>query len=163
MYDKPLTIEQNLTLLAATPSRIADLIKSLTSAQLVTHPKPGEWSARDVLAHLRACSDMWGKYIELILSADHPTYRAMNPTSWIKNTNYLEQEFKPSLRAFTVQRTELLKVLIPLPLEAWSRSATAITAGRPRERTVRTYAMWLANHEGSHFKQIERIARELRK
>ena len=83
-YDKPLTIEQNLTLLASTPGRIADLTQGLTPSQLRTPPGPVEWSARDVLAHLRACSDMWGKYITLILSENHTTYKAINPTTWIK-------------------------------------------------------------------------------
>jgi hypothetical protein len=86
VYDRPLTIEENLTLLAATPSRLADLTKGLTPPQLVTPPEPGEWS----------------------------------------------------------------------------RKATVTGAGKPLERTVRTYAMWLANHERSHFKQIERIASSLR-
>ena len=81
MYDKPLTIEQNLKVLAATPSRIAELTEGLTAAQLLTPPEPGEWSARDVLAHLRACSDMWGKYITVILREDRPTFKAMNPTT----------------------------------------------------------------------------------
>ena len=116
-----------------------------------------EWSARDVLAHLRACSDMWGKYIVHILSEDHPTFKAVNPTTWIKKTDYLEQEFHPSLQAFTAQRAELLAVLKPLPTEAWSRMATVTGAGKPRERTVYTYAQWLANHERSHRKQIEGI------
>ncbi len=111
MYDRPLTIEQNLTLLAATPSRIANITKGLTPSQLLIPPEPGEWSARDVLAHLRACSDMWGNYIAVILHEDHPTFKAMPPTTWIKQTNYLEQEFGPSLRAFTTQRAELLAVL----------------------------------------------------
>ena len=162
MYDTPLTIEQNLTLLAATPSRLAEITKGLSATQLVTPPAPGEWSTRDVLAHLRACSDMWGKYILLILVEDHPTFKAMNPTTWIKQTNYLEQPFGASLKAFTAQRTELLAVLKPLPPKAWSRAATAVTAGRPRQRTVQTYAMWLANHERSHFKQMERISEVLR-
>ena len=67
VYDKPLTIEQNLTMLAAAPSRITELTKGMSLVQLVTSPEPDEWSARDVLAHLRACSDMWGKYILMIL------------------------------------------------------------------------------------------------
>ena len=62
MYDRPLTIEQILTLLAATPARLADLTDDLPPAQLLAPPEPGEWSARDVLAHLRACADMWGMY-----------------------------------------------------------------------------------------------------
>lgn len=162
MYDRPLTIEQNLTMLADTPSYLADLTKGLSPAQLVTPPEPGEWSARDVLAHLRACADMWGKYIVVILSQDRPTIKAVNPTTWIKKTNYREQEFQPSLQAFTAQRAELLAVLKPLPPEAWSRTATVTGAGKPRERTVHTYAQWLANHERSHFKQFERIVNTLR-
>ena len=157
MYDTPLTIEQNLTMLAATPSRLTDLTEGLSPAQLLAPPEPGEWSARDVLAHLRSCSDMWGKYIGEILSQDRPMIKAVNPTTWIKKTDYNEQEFHPSLQAFTAQRAELLAVLKPLPPEAWSRTAMVTGAGKPRERTVHTYAQWLANHERSHLKQIERI------
>jgi hypothetical protein len=167
MYDTPRTIEQILTMLAETPPRLADLTEDLPPAQLLAPSEPGEWSARDVCecthsAHLRACADMWGKYIAEILSEDRPTIKAVNPTTWIKKTNYREQEFQPSLQAFTAQRAELLAVLKPLAPEAWSRMATVTGAGKPRERTVYTYAQWLANHERSHIKQIERIANAMR-
>ncbi len=161
MYDHPLTIEQNLNLLAATPVRIAEFTNGLSPAILLTAPQPGEWSARDVLAHLRTCSDMWGKYINLILNQDHPTFKAVNPTTSDKQTNYLEQEFQPSLQAFTSQRDGLLTVLTPLPPEAWTRTATVTGAGRPRERSVHSYAQWLANHERSHIRQIEKIVNTL--
>ncbi len=45
--------------------------------------------------------------------------------------------------------------------EALSRKATVTGAGNPRERTAHTYAQWLANHEHSHIKQIERIVTTL--
>jgi len=149
-------------MLAATPARLADLTAGLAPAQLLTPPEPGAWSARDVLVHLRACADMWGKYIVEILSEDRPTIKAVNPTTWIKQTDYCEQAFHPLLQAFTTQRAELLAVLQPLPPEAWSRAATVTGAGKPRERTVQTYAQWLANHEQSHLKQIQRIVTTLR-
>ena len=113
MYDTPLTIEQILTLLADATSKIIHLTEGLPQAQLLAPPEPGEWSARDVLAHLRACSDMWGKYIVKILSEDQPTFKAVNPTTWIEQTDYRQQEFQPSLQAFTAQRTDLLAVLRP--------------------------------------------------
>jgi len=162
VYDRPLTIEQNLTMLAATPACIADLTEGLSPALLLTPPEPDSWSARDVLAHLRACADMWGKYIGMILSEDRPTFRAVDPTTWIKQTDYCEQGFHPSLQAFTAQRAELLAVLQPLAPEAWSRTALVTGVGKPRERTVQTYAQWLANHEQSHLRQIERIVNTLR-
>jgi hypothetical protein len=100
---------------------------------------------------------MWGRYIATIIAEDRPTIRAMNPTTWIKSTNYPELEFAPSFRAYAKQRAELLALLRPLPKAAWSRSATVTGAGRPRDRTVLEYAQWLATHERSHVKQIARI------
>jgi hypothetical protein len=158
VYDTPLTIEQLLEILESTPSRIAGLTQGLSPARLLESPEPGEWSARDVLAHLRACSDMWGKSIVVILSEDRPTFKAVNPTTWIKQTDYREREFGPLLKAFSLQRLELLAVLKPLAPGDWSRAAKVTGAGKPRERTVYTYAQWLANHEKSHLKQFKRIA-----
>ena len=158
MYDTPLTIEQVLTRLPETPPRLAALTAGLAPAQLQTCPGPAEWSLNDILAHLRSCSDVWGGTIARLLAQDQPTIQAVNPTTWIKQTNYPELEFRPSLRAFTRQRAELLAVLQPLPPKAWSRSATVTGAGKPLQRTVFTYAQWLVNHERSHFRQIKRIA-----
>ena len=96
LYDTPRTNDQILTMLAATPSRLDHLSEGLSPTQLITSPEPGEWSVRDVLAHLRACADMWGKYIVQILTENKPTIRAVNPTTWIKKTDYREREFQPS-------------------------------------------------------------------
>ena len=157
MYDTPLTIDQVMTQLTEQPKAIAAITGDLPRARLHRSPGRGEWSVNDVLAHLRSCADMWGKYIATIIAQDRPTIRAMNPTTWIKSTNYPELEFAPSFRAFTKQRAELLALLRPLPKRGWSRSATVTGAGKPRERTVFEYAQWLANHERSHVKHIKRI------
>ncbi len=154
---RSLTIEQLLTMLAATPPRIAALTADLGPAHLHTTPTHGEWSANQVLAHLRACADMWGNCIVTMLAEDRPTLRAVNPRTWINQTDYLNQAFQPSLHAFTTQRADLLAVLEPLPPEGWSRAATVTGAGRVLERTVLFYAEWLARHERPHVKQIERI------
>jgi hypothetical protein len=146
--NKTLTIEQVLTLLAETPSRIA-----------ANHD---EWSANEVLAHLRACADMWGTCIATMIAEDMPTLRAVNPLTWIKKTDYLELEFRPSLRSFATQRAALLAVLEPLPREAWSRTATVTGAGAVLERNVLFYGRWLAGHERPHVKQVEGIVRTMR-
>lgn len=159
MDDTPPGITDLLNKLAAGPSRISSITQSLTPTELLTPPVPGEWCARDVLGHLRACSDMWGKCILQILSDERPTIKAINPRTWIKRTNYLELDFHPSFLAFSVQRTELLEVLNQIAPESWSRSATVTGAGRPIERTVFSYAQWLANHERSHFRQFEKIVK----
>jgi len=87
--------------------------------------------------------------------------RAVTPRTWIKRTDYLEREFQPSLRSFTTQRADLLAVLESLPREARSRAATVTGAGKVLERTVHSYAQWLARHEQPHVKQIARIVNTL--
>jgi len=154
---RSLTIEQVLTLLAETPPRIAALTTGLAPAQLHTTPNHDGWSLNDVLAHLRACADVWGNCIVAMIAEDTPTLRAVNPRTWIKKTDYLELEFRPSLRSFATQRADLLAVLEPLPPEGWSRAATVTGAGKVLERTVLFYAQWLARHERQHVKQVERI------
>ena len=153
-----MTVEQILTALTEGPPRIAKYAAGLTKAQLHAAPGPGEWSANDVLAHLRSCADVWGDCIATILHQDKPTIRAVNPRTWIERTDYLEQKFQSSLKAFTAQRSGLLKVLKSLSPKTWSRSATITGAGKPFERTVQSYAEWMAEHERPHVKQIKRIA-----
>jgi hypothetical protein len=159
---RSLTIEQILIILAEMPPRIAALTADLTPAQLHTAPSQGEWSANDVLAHLRACADVWGDCMATIINQDRPTIRAVNPRTWIKSTDYPEQEFQPSLQAYTAQRAGLMAALEPLAPEGWSRTATVTGAGKPLERTVHFYAQWLARHERTHLKQFKQIVDTMR-
>lgn len=163
MPGKYLPVETILAILKETPSRLAALTAELSPAQLRTPAGPGEWSVTEVLAHLRACSDVWGdNYIMTILTQDKPTIKAMNPNRWIKNTNYLEQDFQALLRPFTAQRKKLLKVLEQLQPQDWWRTATLTGAGKPLQQTLISYADGLARHERTHLKQIERTLNSLR-
>jgi uncharacterized damage-inducible protein DinB len=149
-------------MLPETPPRIAALTAALAPDQLRATPADGGWSANEVLAHLRACADVWGNCIAAMVTQDMPTLRAVNPTTWINKTDYLEQEFRPSLQAFATQRAELMAILQPLTPEGWSRTATVTGAGKVLERSVLFYAQWIARHERPHLKQIHRIVSTLR-
>ena len=156
MPEKQLPVDQLLSLLGETPRRIGDATRGLPLEQLHAAPAPGEWSANDVLSHLRSCADVWGSYMARILSEDHPTIRASSPRAEINRKDYPELEFKKSFRAFAKQRTELLAVLEALPPKAWTRAATVTGAGRPLTPTLHSYAQRMAIHERAHVKQIER-------
>jgi hypothetical protein len=148
------TTEQLLAALADGPTRIAQATAAADPVALRTRPGPDEWSANEVLAHLRACADVWGACVDTILAEDEPTIRAVNPRRWSESTDYVEQPFADSLRAFTRQRRKLLDVLGRLAPADWSRSATVTGAGRPAKRSVHDYARRLADHERPHVKQI---------
>jgi hypothetical protein len=110
---------------------------------------------------MRACADVWGGCVTAMIAQDRPSLRAMNPRTWIKQTNYRDLDFHASLHAYTIQRAELLAILAPLPADGWSRSATVTGAGAVLERTVHSYAHWLARHERPHLTQIASIVETL--
>lgn len=157
------TIEKDLTALAASPALIGAATAEVAPADLRARPALDAWSANDVLAHLRACADVWGDCIATILAQDVPRIRAVNPRTWINSTDYPEQAFQTSLRAFTIQRTDLLAVLESLPPEAWSKGASVTGAGKTLNRTLLEYAHRLARHEGVHVRQIEQIVKAMRR
>jgi hypothetical protein len=92
--------ETQLTLerLADTPKQIARIARGCNTRQLHRTPSPGAWSARDIVAHLRACAEVWGRSIHRMLTEEHPTIRYMSPRGWIKRTDYLERGFSDSLQ-----------------------------------------------------------------
>jgi DinB superfamily len=156
-----LTTDQVRSILEETPDRLRVLTVGTSDALLHAPPVPGEWSVTEILAHLRACADMWGDAIDRIVATDHPTIRAVNPTSWIEHTDYRTLRFRPSLQAFSDQRARLLATLRSLPPEDWSRGATVVGGGAPIERTVHSYAARLARHERTHWKQVAATLRTL--
>ncbi len=158
MQQTALTPNEILPLLADAPERLQSLTARLNPAQLQTSPGSAEWSANQVLAHLRACADVWGGYIQRILTQDRPAFRAVSPRSYIRKTDYLRQEFQPSLQAYCQQRVGLLAILRALPPSGWARAASVTMVGRVMDRTVLDYAERLVRHEQEHLRQVERTA-----
>jgi hypothetical protein len=154
-----MTIEEILSVLEEDPRRIAALTAGLPAARLQRTPVLGEWSVNDMLAHLRSCSDARGEFIREMLAEPKPTLRAVNPQTLIERTNYREVRFGTSFQAFERQRARLLSFLKALPRKSWSRTAVVTGGGPPRERTVQFYGQWLARHERSHVKQLNRALR----
>ena len=150
-------VDKVVALLTDQPPKIAAAVEGLPAAQLRTPAAPGEWSATEILAHLRSCEEVWGGCIRTILAEDRPTIRAVNPRTFMESTDYPTLDFAPSYAAFLKHRTALVKTLRSLSPADWERSALVVGAGKPLERTVLSYAKWLAEHERSHVKQLQRL------
>ena len=143
-------------LLESTPRRIESVTLGLSDKDLTWKPSPDSWSVNEVMAHLRACADVWGGSILKMLKEHNPIFRYVSPRTWIRKTNYPNSDFQTSFLAFRKQREDLLKILQPLDQEGWSRRATVKTTNL-REETVLSYAQRLAAHEAGHCEQIDRI------
>ena len=163
MAGRGLTVDEIMAILPETPRRIAAVTDGLTPTELRAAPEPDAWSINDVLAHLRACHDVLGGNILRIVAEDAPTWRRLSPRTWIGKTDYPEWEFAPAFTAFREQRTELLKVLEPLPPEGWDRFAMVTERdGKIEARTALYYGDWLAEHERQHWAHLEEIVAAVR-
>jgi len=157
VVSEALSIDEVLHLLRTNPEEIAASTGGLSDHQAASRPGPEDWSVNEILAHLRACADMWGEAIHTILTQDHPRIKAINPRHWIHSTDYPTRPFALSFREFRIQRAALLATLEDLSPEQLDRGATVYGAGKHLERTVLFYADWLARHERSHLRSM-RIA-----
>jgi hypothetical protein len=153
----PAEIESILALLAQTPRRVSAMAMGQESGRLTFRPDDVVWSPNDILAHLRACADMWGKSIMAMITDDHPTLRYVSPRTWVRNTSYPSMQFDVSLDAFSRQRHDLLDALKALAIDDWSRGATFTGTTKGRERNILDYARNMAQHEVEHCEQLEKL------
>ncbi len=149
-------IQVTLKALSGMPRQIARVARGRGDRQLHRQPAPEAWSARDILAHLRACAEVWGHSIDRMLTEDRPTIRYVSPRGWIKKTNYLQQPFDDLLRDFAQGRGALVRTLGALEPAEWARGATFTGTTLGRSGTVLSYARRIADHELHHLDQFRR-------
>ena len=113
----PKEIEKYLDLLAGTLDHIDLITRDASEEQLHHRTSKQNWSLRDIMAHLRACSDVWGNSIEAMLADENPVLPDVHPRRWLKQTNYLDLSFRESLQALANQRAKLLSALRQLSFE----------------------------------------------
>jgi hypothetical protein len=153
MKATPAEIEKYLATLSETPRRIGQAVDGYEDARLHFRVDAKSWSASDILAHLRSCSDLWTHSIYAMIAEHEPVFSDVDERKWAKVTRYAELPFQKSLQAFSLQRENLLGVLRDLPFDAWERSAIIFE----RKHTVFTQTRRMAKHETEHVEQFRSL------
>ncbi|MBX3062464.1 MAG: DinB family protein [Anaerolineae bacterium] len=146
----PAEIRKQVALLEETPQRISQYVAGRDEAQLTQTPTNRDWSAVEILAHLRSCEEIWTFSIYAMLTEDQPTLPLLDERRWAKTTLYSTLGFADSFQAFTLKRAELLRVLRNLPEDAWLK--TANIGGR--NHSVFSQVRRMALHEAEHCEQF---------
>ena len=146
-------INKHILLLEDTPRRIATLTTGLEDNRLIWAPDGNTWSAVEILAHLRACAELWSFSIYAMLSADSPILPDLDERRWAKVARYASLDFHRSFEVFALQRAELLGMLKELPFDPWARSGTI--AGRVHN--VYSQVRRIALHEVEHCVQFQEL------
>lgn len=141
--------------LADTAPRIARFVQGWDEARLQEKSAVGEWSVVQNLAHIRACADVWGYTIYVMLMEDAPVMVHIHPRDWMKMQGYAKQSFQENFEAFVVIRKQLLHQLTALKFEDFARTCTFSNRANTFDIFMQTERM--ANHELGHCTQIEAI------
>jgi len=149
-----------LELLTHTPLRVEKATRGVQTTRLCLRSDVEPWSVSDILAHLRACADVWGGSIIAMIMRDNPTMPYVSPRTWMKKPMYVEQEFNAALESFAKERQKLVKALGNLDDAGWLRRGTFTgTSPRGRDQTVLSYSNRIVDHEQAHLDQIEALMR----
>jgi hypothetical protein len=146
----PAEVAQYLALLAETYPRLAASTAHAEPARLQRVPASKVWSPVEHVAHLRGCADVWSETMRAMLAEDEPVLVRVDPRQQAQSAGYSRLPFADSLAAFKRQRADLLRMLKPLPFDAWNRGAMI---GKNRH-TVFSQARRLALHEQEHCGQV---------
>lgn len=149
----PAEVAENLALLEENLERIQVCTENLDEERLHTPLQKGEWSAAEVLRHLRACAEVWSNSVYTMLVQEHPRLPDIHPRRWVRVRGYELLGFRASFEAFMLQRRELMLVLRELPERDWSRTAQIGT----RTHSVFSQVRRMAHHEAEHCRQLEEL------
>jgi uncharacterized damage-inducible protein DinB len=108
-YAKYLDGRDAVDILRATPSALQSLVAGLTHEQLDTPPALGQWSIREILAHLADCEIVWAFRIRQALATPGVTVTPFDQDVWA--TRYRAYSAADALRVFLANREWNLALL----------------------------------------------------
>jgi hypothetical protein len=138
--------------LVVTADRIAELAAGLDARTLRQRPRPGEWSMKEVLAHLMELdSRLFLPRLQLMATRERPRFEGFDPIAWERERDRREGRFEDDLARFRRARAETLAYLVTLPPGAAERPGIS---GHFGPLTLGQYATHAADHDLEHLAQM---------
>lgn len=145
--------KQPMGVQAATPKKLARLIKGVPTSRLRKRPAPGKWSVGEIITHLSDAELVGGFRIRLILGAPGTPIAAFDQDAWVISGHYDKRDPRKSLEQFRVLRESNLALLKSLTPQQWKQFGMHAERGQESiEHIVRMFA----GHDLNHLQQIER-------
>lgn len=155
--EPPDQVSSLLSRLLAVPEQIASMTEGWSEEDLGVTPSGEEWSAAQILAHLRASDDILAYRAYAILARDDvPQLPVFDERRWAQVTGYESMDFLASLMVFTVRRAELIRILRRITPDDWQRTGTREGIGPV---SILEGMTRLVEHEEEHCAQLETIRR----
>jgi len=168
-----LAVDSILGRLAETPRELAGALERKSERELSTRPDAENWSATEIVCHLRDVEELFQVRFHTILAVHEPQIfvlgasaselmpwriggaigHPLDPVRWAEDRQYTRNDAHEASAAFARRREEVLTVLHSLSAEDWQRVGVHPARGR---LTLRDWAGSLAAHDENHLDQLRR-------
>ena len=134
------------------PRRLRAALATVPPAALQWRPRPGEWSAHEIVCHCADSESHASLRIRMLVTEREPVIVGYDQERWAQVLDYHAHPLEPALAVVDAVRASTAALLARLDDAAWSR------AGRHTESGHYTAEGWLqiyAAHVHDHASQIE--------
>lgn len=137
---------------------VVDELRGFPEKDLVAHPIPGKWSAREIVQHLADSESQSGFRLRKLLAEEYPIMQAYDQDVFAVLLRYNVRDMAPALELFRATRASTAQLVRLMTDDDWKR------AGWHPEHGLYTATLWLqiyAAHAHNHAQQIRRLREAL--
>jgi uncharacterized damage-inducible protein DinB len=147
------TLDEQLARMERTVNDYAAVVKNVSDAQLTKRPDPKNWSAKEVVCHVRDIEESFMMRFLSIMAMDDPKFLPVEPDRWAVERQYQRNDVQEALAALKTRREETLRFLHGLKPEQWERGGIHATRGK---MTLKDFVELMAWHDDNHLDQLKR-------
>lgn len=146
-------IETRLARLERTAEEIEAALGGQPAGALGRRPDAANWSATEVICHLRDTEENFKNRFDAILAADEPKFPTVDADRWAAERQYQRHEPLAALAAFRARREDTLAVLRRMQPGDFRRAGVHPSRGRMTGDDFVTLMAW---HDDNHLDQLRR-------
>ena len=134
------------------PARLKAALATVPAEALQWRPKPGEWSAHEVVVHCADSETNAAGRIRWLAAETNPVIQGYDEAEWARRFDYHQLPLEPALALVEAVRANTAALLRRMPEDAWARVGRHTESGRyGAEDWLTIYA----EHLEVHAAQIE--------
>ena len=126
------------------------LLQQTTDTSASSHPAPGEWSIKQVIAHLSDTERLFSFRALWFARGEQSALPGMEPNPWVAITDANRRPLSDLLAEFDQVRAASISLFANLGTAAWQRRGSASGA----VMSVRALAWIIAGHELHHNRSL---------
>jgi hypothetical protein len=112
------------------PARLKAALATVPAEALQWRPRPGEWSAHEVIVHCADSETNAAGRIRWLAAEADPVIQGYDEAEWARRFDYHQLPLEPALALVEAVRANTAALLRQMPEDAWGRVGRHTESGR---------------------------------